>query len=422
MVSGKESGMSHFTVLVIGPDVDKQLAPYHEFECTGDDNEYVQNIDRTTEALEEYAKHTTTAYQAPNGKFYNRFTKKGDWNMRFFRPANEEELAEIEGKKSDSFLGVNDRGDLKDGRSFFTKHSDDYKTKTIYVQSLPKGWKEAEAPVSAFESATQFIEGWYGHKVVKFGQKPSLAKKHKYGYVLLNEDGTIKQVVDRTNPNKKWDGYQVGGRWNGFFKLKPQAIGAGVVGQPGLNRMDPDYEHPGQDRADGGVMLKEIDLEGMRQEAEDRAAKSYDSVHAVASTAGGSWMPWSDVLKRFGIGTSVEEQDEAEEKDEGGIEAARNFYHSQPAVKALRSDRTTREFWDVDEFLVSRDQYLKAARDGAIATFAVVKDGKWYERGKMGWWACVSDEKDKETWLEQFSSLLDGLPEDTLLTVVDCHI
>jgi hypothetical protein len=35
--------MSHFTVMVIGDNVDEQMAPYHEFECTGDDNEYVQD-------------------------------------------------------------------------------------------------------------------------------------------------------------------------------------------------------------------------------------------------------------------------------------------------------------------------------------------------------------------------------------------
>jgi hypothetical protein len=32
--------MSHFTVMVIGNDVDEQLAPFHEFECTGQDDQY----------------------------------------------------------------------------------------------------------------------------------------------------------------------------------------------------------------------------------------------------------------------------------------------------------------------------------------------------------------------------------------------
>ncbi len=29
--------MSHFTVLVVGDNVEEQLAPFHEFECTGEE-------------------------------------------------------------------------------------------------------------------------------------------------------------------------------------------------------------------------------------------------------------------------------------------------------------------------------------------------------------------------------------------------
>lgn len=57
-----------------------------------------------------------------------------------------------------------------------------------------------------------------------------------------------------------------------------------------------------------------------------------------------------------------------------------------------------------------------------ISVFAVVKDGKWYERGKMGWFAVVSDEKDKDAWSEEVKQLLASLPPDTLLTMYDCHI
>jgi hypothetical protein len=57
-----------------------------------------------------------------------------------------------------------------------------------------------------------------------------------------------------------------------------------------------------------------------------------------------------------------------------------------------------------------------------IKTFAVLKDGQWYEIGKMGWWAMVSDEKDKEAWDSEFKKLIEGLPDDTLISIYDCHI
>jgi len=40
----------------------------------------------------------------------------------------------------------------------------------------------------------------------------------------------------------------------------------------------------------------------------------------------------------------------------------------------------------------------------------------------MGWFGCVSGEKDRDGWDRDFNAMLDALPDDTWLTVVDCHI
>ena len=72
---------------------------------------------------------------------------------------------------------------------------------------------------------------------------------------------------------------------------------------------------------------------------------------------------------------------------------------------------------DKDE---TEEQYIE--RRTRFTTFAVVKDGEWYERGKMGWWAGVSDEKDRTAWQDEFDKLVKGLTDDTLLTLVDYHI
>lgn len=57
-----------------------------------------------------------------------------------------------------------------------------------------------------------------------------------------------------------------------------------------------------------------------------------------------------------------------------------------------------------------------------LTTFAVLKDGEWYEKGEMGWGGMVSNEKDEEEWESKVRELLQGLPDDTLLSVYDCHI
>jgi hypothetical protein len=57
-----------------------------------------------------------------------------------------------------------------------------------------------------------------------------------------------------------------------------------------------------------------------------------------------------------------------------------------------------------------------------LVVFAVVKDGEWYEKGKMGWWDIVTDAKEKEVWEEEVHKLCEKLPSETLLTIMDCHI
>jgi hypothetical protein len=57
-----------------------------------------------------------------------------------------------------------------------------------------------------------------------------------------------------------------------------------------------------------------------------------------------------------------------------------------------------------------------------ISTFAVLKDGVWYERGSMGWFGMVHDEKDENAWSQEITKLIESLPDDVLLSIYDCHI
>jgi len=302
--------MSHFTVLVIGDDVEGQLAPYHEFECTGLNDQYVQEIDRTEEVLKR----------------------------------------------------VSDGETLNDSLSYF-------------------GWEDK----TVYDESELDREGY-----------------HKYGYAILNSDSSLKKAVDRTNPDAKWDWYSVGGRWTGFFKIKEGR--ECVVGHKAWCSEEAEAGHADQAR------LEDIDLDGMRDEAARKAAEDYDAAQKVYEGLP-ECEDWDVVRLRM-----------------DDIEKAREFWHSQPKVKARAKagkDDDYRSNWvfnDPCAYQVPREQFIQSARDKAISTFAVVKDGKWHEKGKMGWWASVSGEKDPETWAAVFSHLLDGLPGDTMLTLVDCHI
>lgn len=63
------------------------------------------------------------------------------------------------------------------------------------------------------------------------------------------------------------------------------------------------------------------------------------------------------------------------------------------------------------------------ASDKFISPFAILTpDGQWIERGSMGWFAIVSDQKEtREQWNEKVREIL-GKHTGCSITVVDCHI
>lgn len=52
----------------------------------------------------------------------------------------------------------------------------------------------------------------------------------------------------------------------------------------------------------------------------------------------------------------------------------------------------------------------------------VTPNGIWNEKGEMGWWACVSNEKDENEWKREFIEYVKNLDDDVIVTAVDCHI
>lgn len=289
--------------MVVGPDHEAQLQPFHEFECTGYDDEYVQDVDITEEVLADF----------------ERFVEEGQ------------------------------------------------------------------------EDPLQKALEWHGldNQVVEDPKQLDISDTHKYRYAIVR-DGKLIKVVKRTNPNAKWDWWVIGGRWTGFLKLKPEA--EGEIGKPGL--MTPQAKQGWVDCARKG----DVDWDGMRDDAANEAAQRYDRVRELAP---GDWEPWESVRERF-----------------SNIEDARTFYHSQEQVKAAEKEG----FWEPDSFLASRESYIEEARAAAVAPFAILYNGEWIERGEMGWRGIVTNDSGKDSWMYKAWEIIQSLPDDELITVVDCHI
>lgn len=289
--------MSHFSVIVIGENVEAQLAPYHEFECTGLDDQYVQDMDVTDECKEH---------------------------------------------------GL----------------------------------------------------GWHGleDKTVTDESQVDRSGPHKYGYAIVDAAGNLIKAVNRTNPNKTWDWWVVGGRWSGFLKLK-----AGEKGALGRKGLMGSCANDGPGRADC-ALKRAVDLAGMRDDAGADAGNRWDK--ANAASGGVAWRPWHQ----------VRDIDHA-----GNIEKAREAYNAQPVMIAVK--KALGDPWvGVDDYLKTRDAFVQAACDSATAPYAIVKDGEWISRGRMGWFGMSDDKVTEDDWNRKVNELLDSLPGDTRLTVVDCHI
>lgn len=373
--------MSHFTVLVIGEDVEGQLQPFHEFECTGTVDEYVQSVDQLDEAREEYASQKERRFKAPDG------TLLSPYDDQFYRDPTPEEwkkIGHVMGSGISSGLVYASR-DWGDGLGYRAK-----------VHFTPEGFEEIELGVADTCTFREFVEEYYERPLLAEGESADVEGEHKWGWYRVNADGEVTELTRRTNPNAKWDWWMLGGRWSGLFKLKSGHTG--TLGESGL--MGSRFAE-GDDRCDQARKAS-IDFESMREAAAGKAGEEWDLARSVAG--GESWETWESVRKRIET-----------------IESAREFYWNQPAILRLREHDTFK--WDVDDSLsLTREEYVNSARNSAGVTFAVLKDGKWYERGRMGWWATVHDPKEIDEWNRQFQALIDSVPDETLLSVVDCHI
>jgi hypothetical protein len=231
----------------------------------------------------------------------------------------------------------------------------------------------------------------------------------KYG---VDEMGVYS--LSTYNPDSKWDWYTVGGRWMGFFKLKEEAMDratAAELGRPGVFGNEPKH--------DADVVLRgDVDAEAMRSAHGEAAGRRWDRAHALFA---GTPEPdsWATVRERH----------------PENVDAARVEYHEQPRVKAVSDhDAACRreERWDdallgwdghIETFDVSREEYVQRSRNNAICPYAYLKDGEWFAPGEMGWWGMSSDtEEDQARFAREFNELFDALPDDTVLTMVDCHI
>lgn len=232
-----------------------------------------------------------------------------------------------------------------------------------------------------------------------------------------NPDTEIWEEWSNYNPDSKWDWYQLGGRWSGLFKLKNNKTGElGEITLLDDERDKHELENQANNRADQ-ALKGDIDFEYMRNEKEQSARNRYKKLAALF----GGEIPKLEIIWKDLINSKDFKQGKVT------IEELRKQYHNQPAMirfkETIKNSDDRDLIWiDLVDYQCTEAEYAQNARDNAISTFAVLKDENWYERGGMGWWGIVCNEKETDAWNQEFAKLLDELPDETLLSIYDCHI
>jgi len=333
--------MSHFTVLVIGDDPEKLLAPYDE---NLEVERYVeatrkQLIERQRKEIKEYATAGPYAEYLRDPEAYAAACSNAD-HLEYLRDEFPKKLA----------------------------------------------WTDDECYADA----------------IKWEESEDIA-----------EDGS---VTSTRNPVGFWDWWAIGGRWNGYFRLKPAVEGRPV--EPHYSEIaneiwkDAPYKTVAEFAAaktgtTDQARKRDIDFDAMREHAAAEAAKRFDE-YAAATAGLTPPAPWAEFRETH-----------------PNIDAARAAWHADPWVRAVRS----LDYLDADpsQFFVHADDpraaYIKAARARATATYAVVTpDGEWHAKGRMGWFGISDDRTEQEAWNERVSELIEAAGDDDLFTLIDAHI
>lgn len=380
--------MSHFTVLVAAKD---------ESELN----------DRLDPFYEQY------------GPEDERAQRKG-WVV--FKPISELRVEEPEWYDYDKKM--TDAFELADGR-VVEKYSKEFEVKAEPTKDNPfprtqfippENARVVEVPISTFMTEDEFYKDYHG-LVMHNGE---------FGYWH--------------NPNSKWDWWSVGGRWTGALPLisenghRPEGAYDGTPGVFGKVNDDPFYADT--------ALVKDINFDKWKGEDYESYAKKWDLVHAALdSVADINSLPelyelyYETTIKKFKayeydpykwIGETILQYTDLDRQE--GIDKCWpdliSYARWQVAERLVEVENDyfffMTSFDDIHAILQPREEYL-AGKDKLAQTFAFIDtEGRWNERGSMGWWGIVSDKQEDydATWW----AFVESLDEDQRLYVVDCHI
>ena len=364
--------MSHFCVGVHVPAgneniieniqsyLETALQPWHEYECTGIDDQYVQQVDNTQDLIDAYT-HLRVAYIDKE----REGTKQYVYPYSFAKDKlKRRQLTEQE---------VKDRELQQKNFEQFQKYQIANREVSIkneggitYAYYIPEEYPQVMVAQCHLESLSHFIESNYNIELI-INDLSEAPEDEAYAYINPDIDTgpypidmsveDIKKLLNgnvqlfiKTNPNSKWDWWQIGGRFR-FTNKQNKNVS----------------------------MCKIKDLQIKDKHTYAIAEKMWDII--MEDKFDGSPEERQSFLMQYGWGISKEN---LERKG-------------------------------------SKEAYAEYA--SRFRTYAFVKDGQWYEPGEMGWFACSNATAEtQEAYDKMFDEMIMNANPEDYFVCVDCHI
>jgi len=78
-------------------------------------------------------------------------------------------------------------------------------------------------------------------------------------------------------------------------------------------------------------------------------------------------------------------------------------------------------FDDMHETFENNSCFVRQIKKDWTPFAIIAPDGKWHEKGEMGWWGIVDNEKEENKWDEEALKIFSAYP-DNMVVSVDVHI